>query len=124
MKIIKYLFAGIIVFLLFFLQLFYVFFGASDELLSLLISFGLMALLSILNYKESFKKLKSIATFNIRFTRGLVYCLCSLPFLYYLLKKPLGYPFLNWQIVLYLLILFLAIFNYGIEVKQTPVQEK
>lgn len=118
MKKTKYVFASIVIFLNFVLPLFYKFFGASDALLMLSISLGLMLLLSILNYKESFDKIKGLTKLNIQFTRGLVYCLCSLPFLYKLMEKPIDYPFRNYQIVLYLSILILAIFNYGIAVKE------
>jgi hypothetical protein len=122
MKMIKYLFAGIVVFLLVFLPFSFDFYGASDELGLLLISFGLMVMLSVLNYKESIEKMKNIAILNIRFTRGLAYCLCSLPFLYKLMEKPKDHPFLGWQIMLYFLFLIFAIFNYGIELKLTRVQ--
>lgn len=118
MKKIKYVFAGVVIFLNFVLPLLFNFYDASDALLMLSISLGLMILLSILNYKESFAKIRSLTKLNIQFTRGLVYCLCSLPFLYKLIEKPIDYPFRNYQIVLYVSILILAVFNYGIAVKE------
>lgn len=118
MKLIGYIIAVTIVILLYFLPLFFVFFGPFDELVTLLISFGLLILLSIVNLKEFIEKVRNIPTFNVRFTRGLVYCLCGLPFLISLKNRPTDYPFLGWLVILYLLILIIAIFNYGLKVKK------
>ncbi|HFA50557.1 MAG TPA: hypothetical protein ENJ95_16240 [Bacteroidetes bacterium] len=115
MKTIKHLFASGLV-LLFIAEAFTIEPKVSLQLL--IAALVMIFILSILFFRESIEKMKNIVTLNIRFTRGLAYCLCSLPFFYSLLNKPSNYPFLNWQIVLYFLILFLAIFNYGIKIKQ------
>ena len=124
MKFIKYLFAGIVIFLLVILPIFFDLYWSKDELILYLVSFGLMVFLSALFYKESINKIQSIFSLNIKFTRGLVYCLCSLPILYRYFDRPPDYPFLVWLIILYTLVLVFAIFNYGIEAKQVKEQGK
>lgn len=41
---------------------------------------GLMILLSLIDYKESIRKITGLFRFEIELTRGLVFCIASLPY--------------------------------------------
>ena len=115
MKTIKYLFAGIVVCILFFLPYFDI---DHNYINHLLISFGIMVLLGVININESIDKIQNINSPNIRITKGLTYCFCSLPYMFFLLNRQHSDSFINWSIMIYFLTLIIAIFNFGIEVKK------
>jgi hypothetical protein len=99
--------------------IFVIYISTTDHLLSLKllwIIFGLMLLLSLINYIESIQKIKSLYKFEIKITRGFVFSLASLPILY-MLWGSRYIELVNRQLVVYWLSLMTAIFNFGIKSK-------
>lgn len=110
----------IVVFVLVVLVVFYVSTNQNDSKFAILCIFCfVLLLLSLVLFEEVLLKVKGILMGKIVFTRGLPYCVASLPILWDLLKEPFAPNYIG-QIVAYLLGLFLLILNYGTSVPVPP----
>lgn len=113
MKKIKRLFAFLMV------LIFIIYITTIDHLYSfklLLTGLILMLILSFLLYKESLQKINSLFKADIELTREFVFCIASLPVLYVLWNSRY-LELVSLKIIVYLIILLLSIFNYGIRSK-------
>lgn len=120
MKKIKFLFA-------FFVGLCFCFYlidiNRYFQLRLLWIVIGLMLLLSFINYKESYQKIKSLFKFEIILTRGFVFCIASLP-IFYMIWDKRYIEVVNQQILIYWLGLIMTIFNFGISTEKREPSTK
>ena len=83
------------------------------DLGTLYIALGILIFHTLITFKYSIFKIKAIFRGEARITRGLVYCLCSLPILYHLVRR-IDHTNAKEQLVVYVFILIIAIFNFGI----------
>ena len=89
-------------------------FDRIHQVILLLVILGLMILLSLIEYKESITKLGGLMKFEIRLTRGFAYCIGSLPVVY-ILWDSRHFEIVRYQLIVYIITLLFAIFNYGIK---------
>lgn len=93
------------------------------QLRLLWIVIGLMLLLSFINYKESYQKIKGLFKFEIILTRGFVFCIASLP-IFYMIWEKRYIEVVNQQILIYWLGLIMTIFNFGISTEKREPSTK
>ena len=91
-------------------------FDFKTDLSTLYIALGIITIHNIITFKNSILKIKAIFRGEARITRGLVYCLCSLPISYRLIRR-IDHPYAKEQLIVYFFILIIAIFNFGIGLK-------
>lgn len=73
-----------------------------------------MILLPLIEYKQSIMKFRGLMKFEVRLTRGFAYCIASLPIVY-ILWDSRHFEIIKYQLIVYIITLLFAIFNYGIK---------
>jgi len=87
-------------------------YDSTIELQSLSIALLVLIVLTIILLDETKYKIREMFVGRLKFTRGLAYCLVSLPILYDIVKKPKPDNYLE-QSVMYFFVLLFSIFHFG-----------
>lgn len=90
------------------------------KLIILCISLFLSFLLALIIYKKTKIKLIRILHYRIKLTFGLPLVLCSLPILFSIIQN-LDLPFHSAMLIIYVLVLLLSIFNFGININSNII---